>query len=151
MTDDPRPHHCIKCGRQIGPDESICEVCNRAGMVAPSASQYHGTMVVAIIAGVALLAIWASLSMRGVGPYGAEVLSVTFEPPNAALVTFEVGNQGTGRGFANCRVVVLDAAGHRLRTRSVTAGPLDGGETRTFTERVSGVVSEPDSAVIECR
>ena len=91
----PRPpRHCLKCGRQIGPDESICEVCNRAGMATPSATQYHGTMAVAIIAGVAGMAIWASLAMRGVGPYQAEVLSVTAGPPDAAVVTFTVDEPG---------------------------------------------------------
>ena len=45
------------------------QVCNRAGMVAPSASQYHGTVAVAIILAVAGLAFAASLSLRGVGPY----------------------------------------------------------------------------------
>ena len=49
-TADPRPmRNCYKCGREIGPDESICRVCNRAGMATPSASQYHGTIVVAIV------------------------------------------------------------------------------------------------------
>ena len=40
---------CIKCGREVGADESICEFCNRAGMATPSASQYHGTVAVAIV------------------------------------------------------------------------------------------------------
>lgn len=151
MTADPRPTRaCIKCGREIGPDESMCELCNRAGMAAPSASQYHGTMVVAIIAGVVALAVWASLAMGNVGPYHAEVLRVMPDPPNGALVTFEVGNTGTGRGFANCQLTVLDAGGHGMRTRSVTAGPLEGGETRSFTEQVRGLPSEPTSASIDC-
>src|ERR671918_2917001 len=98
------PRHCYKCGREIGPDESICDVCNRAGMATPSATQYHGTLVVAIIAGVAGLAIWASLSMRGIGPYRAEVVSVTDAPPDGALVTVLVENQGTARGAATCRL-----------------------------------------------
>ena len=62
MTEgDRRPlRSCIKCGRQIGPDETICEVCNRAGMATPSATQYHGTIVVAIVAGVIIMAIAAT-------------------------------------------------------------------------------------------
>ena len=66
--------NCYKCGREIGPDESICSVCNRAGMATPSASQYHGTIVVAIVAGVALLAVAASLAMRGVGPFRTDAI-----------------------------------------------------------------------------
>ena len=115
--------HCIKCGREIGPDESICEVCNRAGMATPSASQYHGTMVVAIIAGVVGLAIWASLAMRGVGPYQAEVVSVTSGTADAAVITFTVENQGTSRGSASCRLEARDANGVAIRATSVTGPP----------------------------
>ena len=39
MSDAARElRRCIKCGREVGPDESICEVCNRAGMATPSAT-----------------------------------------------------------------------------------------------------------------
>src|SRR2546430_16569381 len=48
--------HCYKCGREIGPDETICAICNRAGMATPSATQYHGTIVVAIVTGVVIMA-----------------------------------------------------------------------------------------------
>ena len=122
-----RPHlmQC-RCGREIGPDESICEVCNRAGMATPSASQYHGTMVVAIIAGVVGLAIWASLAMRGVGPYQAEVVSLTAGGADAAVVTFTVENQGTSRGSASCRLEARDANGFVIRATTVTTGQIDG-------------------------
>jgi predicted nucleic acid-binding Zn ribbon protein len=150
-TSDSRPpRQCIKCGREIGPDESICEVCNRAGMVTPSASQYHGTMVVAIIAGVVGLAIWASLAMRGVGPYQAEVVSVTAGAADAAVVTFTVENQGTSRGSASCRLEARDANGFAIRATSVTTGQIDGGETRTFTDQIDGLPQPPASVAATC-
>ena len=149
---DTRPaRHCYKCGREIGPDESICDVCNRAGMATPSASQYHGTIVVAIIAGVAALAIWASLSMRGVGPYRAEVVSITDAPPGAALVTLLVENQGTRRGAATCRLDARDANGLPLRTGSLVTGQLDGGSSGTFTGRLSGLREVPATVIPSCR
>lgn len=144
------PRHCYKCGREIGPDESICDVCNRAGMATPSASQYHGTMVVAIIAGVAGLAIWASLAMRGVGPYAADVLAIVPDPSDGAAVTFRVANEGTSRGFAKCQLQALDATGRVLRSRSVVAGPLEGGASRTFSERIPGLASLPASVTVSC-
>lgn len=148
---DSRPaRNCYKCGREIGPDESICAVCNRAGMATPSASQYHGTMAVAIIAGVVALAVWASLSMRGVGPYSGEVLSVTDSPPAGATVSYTVVNEGTARGFAKCQLSALDGAGRVIRSRSVVAGPLEGGASGTFSERMSGLSSTPDSVAIDC-
>ena len=148
---DPRPaRHCIKCGREIGPDESICEVCNQAGMATPSASQYHGTMVVAIIAGVVGLAIWASLAMRGVGPYSAEVVSVEAGGPNTAVVTFTVENQGTSRGAATCRLEARDANGFPVRAASVSTGQIDGGQTETFTDQIDGLPQLPASVVATC-
>jgi hypothetical protein len=149
---DTRPtRHCYKCGREIGPDESICDICNRAGMATPSANQYHGTIVVAIIAGVAAMAIWASFSMRGVGPYRAEVVSITEAPPGAALVTLRVENQGTSRGSATCRLDARDANGAPLRTGSMVTGQLDGGSSGTFTGRVGGLSELPASVIASCR
>lgn len=151
VTADPRPpRHCIKCGREIGPDESICAICNRAGMATPSASQYHGTMVVAIIAGVAALAIWASLAMRGVGPYEARVTDVVPAPPGAVEVTIEVENLGTSRGYGKCQLRALDAAGSTLRVQPVSAGPLEGGASGTFAARISGLAELPDEVMVSC-
>jgi phage tail sheath gpL-like len=148
---DPRaPRHCYKCGREIGPDESICEVCNRAGMATPSASQYHGTVAVAIIAGVVGLAIWASLAMRGIGPYAAEVVSVTAAGADTAVVTFTVVNQGTARGSATCRLEAHDANGFPVRATSVTTDQLDGGASATFTDQIDGLPQLPASVVATC-
>lgn len=144
------PRHCYKCGREVGPDETICEVCNRAGMATPSATQYHGTMVLAIIAGVAGLAIWGSLAMRGVGPYAASVESIVADTSDGAAVTFMVTNQGTSRGFAKCQLQAHDAGGRLLRTRSVVAGPLEGGASGTFTERIPGLPTLPASVTVAC-
>ena len=150
LTDPRPPRHCYKCGREIGPDESICEVCNRAGMATPSASQYHGTVAVAIIVGVVGLAIWASLAMRGVGPYQAEVVSVEAGAPNAAVVTFTVENQGTARGSATCRLEARDANGYPVRAASVSTGQIDGGQKETFTDQIDGLPQLPASVVATC-
>jgi predicted nucleic acid-binding Zn ribbon protein len=148
---DPRPaRHCIKCGREVGPDESICEICNRAGMATPSASQYHGTMVVGIIVGVVALAIWGSLAMRGVGPYEARVLAFEPAPPGAVEVTVEVTNLGTSRGYAKCRLSALDGAGSVLRVQPLSAGPLEGDATGSFTQRISGLSELPDAVTVSC-
>jgi len=148
---DSRPaRRCIKCGREVAPDESICEICNRAGMATPSASQYHGTLVVAIIAGVVGLAIWASLAMRGVGPYEARVLDVQPAPPGAVEVTVEVENLGTSRGYGKCQLRALDAGGTVLRVQALSAGPLEGGGSDTFTQRISGLAELPDSVGVSC-
>ena len=156
MTASPEPtdrrprRHCIKCGREIGPDESMCEVCNRAGMVAPAASQYHGTMILAIVAGVAALAIWGSFAMRGVGPYQADVVSFVPAPPGAIDVTLRIENQGTARGYAKCELRALDGGGGVLRLLPLQAGPLEGGATQTFTEHFPGLAELPETVAVSC-
>ena len=149
---DPRPnHHCIKCGREIGPDESICEVCNQAGMKTPSASQYHGTIVVAIIAGVVGLAFWGSLALRGVGPYAGDVLTVQADPPDGVQVTLRITNQGTKGGFASCILSAHDDAGRVMRSRTVSLGPVAGGTSTEFTERIGGLATQPGSVTVSCQ
>lgn len=141
--------NCIKCGREIGADESICEVCNRAGMVAPSASQYHGTVAVAIVLAVAALAFAASLSFRGVGPYAAQVNEVHAADPGWSI-TFAVTNEGTRAGRAKCQLVALGDAGERLRTRSAITLPIEGGATAEQTETIPGLQVEPAEVTVSC-
>lgn len=148
MSADAR--RCIKCGREVGPDESLCPTCNRAGMVAPSASQYHGTVVVAIVFAIAGLAIAASLALRGVGPYVARPLEIVPAPPNAVEVTLSVSNQGTRAGRAKCRILALDAHDGRLASQSIVSPQLAGGEEITLVERVPGLLQAPDSVTIDC-
>jgi hypothetical protein len=119
-------------------------------MATPSASQYHGTMVVAIIAGVVALAIWASLAMRGVGPYQATVVGFEPAPPSAIEVSVEVTNLGTARGYGKCQLRALDAGGGVLRVQPLSAGPLEGGGTGTFSQRISGLTELPDEVAVSC-
>lgn len=145
------PRRCIKCGREIGPDQSICEVCNRAGMATPSASQYHGTMVVAIITGVIGLAIWATLATRGIGPYQASVVNFAPVGGDAVAVTVQVSNEGTGRGTPICRLVAQDAQGVELRSAGLSTGQIDGGQSATFSGRIPGLAQPPAAVVVSCR
>ncbi|MEA2651686.1 MAG: hypothetical protein QOI85_1407 [Chloroflexota bacterium] len=144
------PRRCIKCGREVGPDESICEICNRAGMATPSASQYHGTVVVAIVLAVAGLAAAASFSMRGVGPYGAEVLRVQPAEPAGFAITYAVTNEGTRAGRAKCQLVALDDEGQQLRTRGTVTSQIAGGASAELIETVPGLQEKPASVTVSC-
>jgi predicted nucleic acid-binding Zn ribbon protein len=153
MTGGPRPEeprHCIKCGREVGADESICELCNRAGMATPSATQYHGTVVVAIVLAVAALAVAASLSLRGVGPYGAEIVRVEPREPIGYAITYAVTNEGTRPGRAKCQLIALAADGRRLRSIATVTSQIAGGASAELTESVPGLEVEPDSVTISC-
>jgi hypothetical protein len=150
MTQSPADvGHCIKCGREVAPDESICEICNRAGMTAPSATQYHGTIVAAILLAVVGLAVAASLSMRGVGPYSAEVRGVAAADPGYTII-IDVTNQGTAAGRAKCQVIALDGEGRRLRTANAISERLDGGASTTVTFSIPGLEVEPASVTTTC-
>jgi hypothetical protein len=151
VTVDPRPpRNCYKCGRQIGPDETICDVCNRAGMATPSATQYHGTIVVAIVAGVVIMAIAASLSLRGIGPFRGEAMRWGSDPPDGVVVEVQVTNEGTRAGRAKCQLTARDAAGNVLRTRSSISPQVPAGGTITFTDRIPGLPAAPDSVGVSC-
>lgn len=141
--------HCIKCGREIGPEESMCEICNRAGMVPPSATQYHGTMVLAIVVGIAALALAARLATSGVGPFEAQVLR--FGPVDgAAEVTFSVANLGTATGTATCRITALDAAGRPMQTRTAQVR-VDAAGSETVTESFGALRGTPREMTVDCR
>jgi hypothetical protein len=142
--------HCYKCGREIGPDQTICDVCNRAGMATPSATQYHGTIVVAIVAGVVIMAIAASLSLRGIGPFRGEALRWGSDPPDAVVVELQVTNEGTRPGRAKCQLTARDASNLVLRTRSTLSPQVPGGDTITFTERIPGLPVAPASVGVSC-
>ncbi len=127
--------HCIKCGREIGPDDSICEVCNRAGMATPSASQYHGTVAVAIILAVAGLAFAASLSLRGVGPYEGSVQVVAPAERAGYTISYVVTNEGSRAGRAKCQLVALDDDGRRIRSLDTVTSQIEGGGSAELTGR----------------
>lgn len=148
MTRDGRA--CIKCGRPIAADQTICQVCNRAGMQTPSATQYHGTIVVAIVAGVAALAVAGSLSLRGIGPFQGSALEVSAASGGGIEVTLEVVNRGTRAGRATCQIVATDAAGRRVASHSAESPSVDGGRSAVFRERLPGVDQTPANVRVDC-
>ncbi len=153
MTPSPTPaevRHCIKCGREVGPDESICAICNRAGMATPSTTQYHGTIAVAIILAVVALAVAASLSLRGVGPYAAEVRDVVDERPVGYAVTFAVTNEGPNAGRAKCQVVAFNQSGQRLRARNTVTEQIPGGESVEASTTLAGLEDDPADVTVTC-
>jgi hypothetical protein len=149
MTTSAQLGRCIKCGREIDANESVCEVCNRAGMTTPSASQYHGTVAAAIVLAVIALAVAASLSLRGVGPYEAEVRSVAPADPGYSI-TYSVTNEGTKAGRAKCQLIAIAASGERLRSRATLTTRIAGGATAQQTETIPGLADEPARVTVSC-
>jgi predicted nucleic acid-binding Zn ribbon protein len=141
--------HCIKCGREIGPDETICEICNRAGMATPSASQYHATMVAAIVIGVVLLAVAASIAMTGVGPFQAQTLDVR-AGADGVQVTVAVTNDGSKQGRAKCQLISEDRNGRSLDAHSTVSPPVPAGERITFVVPITRLSAVPASVTVSC-
>ena len=54
-------HRCLRCGAAVAPGTSVCRDCNPAGLPAPSSSQYHATVFIAVLLSIVVLAGWALL------------------------------------------------------------------------------------------
>ena len=70
---------------------------------APSPTQSHGTVMVALLAGFVGLAFLLWLSIRGVGPFTAEVVTSNVSG-TTATVTVSIHNEGRKGGHAKCRI-----------------------------------------------
>jgi hypothetical protein len=107
----PEPTHpCVRCGRPVTLDESLCEFCNPLGLSQPATSQAHGTVFLAIVGAVVLLAVAGRLALSGVGPFHGEVSAVT--PSGGGLaVALTVHNAGSKEGSSTCRITESERGG----------------------------------------
>ena len=145
------PGRCLKCGRPIDPEETMCEICNRAGMTSPAATQMHGTVAVAIIGSVIAMGVVASLLVGGVGPFSAEVLAIGPVAEASVVVTVEVANEGTKTGRARCELTAVNAEGSPL-ARTVALSPeVPAGESVDFDAQIPGLTTDPARVVARCQ
>ena len=127
---------CPRCQTPVQAGGKVCERCeqpvegpahalryNPAGLPTPSPVQGHATVLVGIIAAVALLAFGAWFVFRGVGPFRAEVVRQAVSADGSAVeVELLVVNEGERQGRARCRITGLGPDG-RVRTSQVTLSP----------------------------
>src|SRR4051794_18432657 len=128
----PEPTHpCVRCGRPVSLDESMCGFCNPLGLSQPATSQAHGTVFLAIAGAVVALAVAGRLAIAGVGPFRGEVSSL--QPTAAGLeVTLTVHNDGTSSGATTCRVTETER--HGTGPAAVILSPaIEPGSSRTFS------------------
>jgi hypothetical protein len=52
-----RYDRCVKCGQVVAYGQGACKSCNPAGLPAPSPTQYHATVFLAVLAVMAILAV----------------------------------------------------------------------------------------------
>lgn len=144
---------CPRCQTPVQAGGKVCERCeqplegpahalryNPAGLPTPSPVQGHATVLVGIIAAVALLAFGAWFVFRGVGPFRAEVVRHAVSADGAAVeVELRVFNDGDRQGRARCRITGLGPDG-RLRNSPVKLSPtVPGNGSVDFTLRGEGL------------
>ena len=106
------------------PGGKVCEHCelpldgpaavryNPAGLALPSPIQGHATVLLGVIAAVALLAFGAWFAAHGVGPFRSDVVSRSVDAGTGALVVdLRVHNDGSRGGKARCRVSAVKPDG----------------------------------------
>jgi hypothetical protein len=157
MTDQPglpafgTPGLCLKCGRPINPEETMCEVCNRAGMTSPAATQMHGTVAVAIIGAVVGMGLVAGFLVGGAGPYSADVVEVDPVAEAAVVVTVEVANDGSRAGRARCELTAMDEVGSPV-ARTVALSPqVPPGTSIDFEAQIPGLSDDPARVSVRCQ
>jgi hypothetical protein len=142
----PAPTHpCARCGAPVALDVGLCERCNPLGLKDAASSQVHGTVFVAVATAIGILAIAAHLAVAGIGPFVAEVTSVTAAPGGATgvVATISVRNDGSAAGTATCRI--SDPVDRGIRTSEVIYSPMiPPGTTIQFDHPNSfGTVGQP--------
>lgn len=105
---------CARCGRPTPVGVSLCEHDNPAGIGAPSATQAHGTILVAVIVGFAAFLLLGRVALGGVGPFPAEITARAAQSSGGVELAVRVTNEGQRATRATCRV-----------TRGGIAGPDD--------------------------
>jgi len=127
-------HPCVRCGRAVSLDESLCEFCNPLGLSQPATSQAHGTVFVGIVAAVVLLALLGRLALSGVGPFHGDVAGVTPSATGLA-VALTVRNDGSKEGSTTCRITDATRAG--TGPAAVVLTPhVPAGQSLTFSTNV---------------
>jgi DNA-directed RNA polymerase subunit RPC12/RpoP len=165
----PTETRCARCGRPVEPGEYLCSQCREevgpaatvapptttdadqeqrrrrwpGTMVRPSPVQYHATLLVTIFAALVVLALWAFLSHRGVGPFDAKLARQgPFRAGNVSVV-LAVTNQGSKTSRATCSIRAFDAADTAIDTTTVLTPPIPPHVTIDVTQTFRGLDSEP--------
>lgn len=144
----PVLERCPRCGTPRRGDLQVCVRCETPfdaigedvdlalpRPAAPSPSQSHGTVMVALLSGFVLLAFLLWLSVRGVGPFTATVVS-SETAGDKARVTVSVTNEGSKPGHGKCRIQRVSGTGDQQPPFQFLSQRVPGKSTITQTVEV---------------
>jgi len=129
-------------------DVSLCERCNPLGLQQPAASQVHGTVFVALVLAIVVLAVAGRAVLSGIGPFTAEVRQVL--PVEAGLaVTLAVQNDGSKAGVSTCRLTAT--ANRGIGASAIVHSPeIPPGQLLEFTATTDEFGREATPLSVEC-
>lgn len=128
----PEPTHpCVRCGVQVPLDVSLCERCNPLGLEQPATSQVHGTVFLALMVAIVVLAVAGRAALAGVGPFRGEIVEV-LPAPSGLAVTLAVQNEGSKTGATICRLTRTASRGTGA-SHIVQSPQIEPGQRREFT------------------
>ncbi len=142
-------HGCARCGAPVPVDVGLCENCNPLGLKDVASSQAHGTVLLAIVVGVAILAIVGRLALTGIGPFTGRVTGVVSSPPGLSI-TVQVTNEGTKPGQATCRLYDPTTPGIGPESTSVQSPRVDAGATTTFNTLMTTLGTTIRPVAVDC-
>lgn len=143
-------HGCVRCGRPVSLDDSMCDHCNPLGLAQPSATQVHGIAFVGLVIAVIGLALLGRFALSGIGPFSGEVAGVA--PGAAGLsVTLTVRNAGERTGATTCRIYDPAVGGITPDDAYVQSPRIEGGTSATFSELVTSLGTGVRPLAVACR
>ena len=142
-------HPCLRCGRPVPIEDSLCELCNPLGLKQPAATQVHAIAAGGILFFVLVLAVLARIGLSGVGPFSGSITSVEASSLGLA-VTISVANEGSKGAATTCRVVDADRPVGGP-SQIVQTPIVPSGETLTFTATVTNFGSAVRDLAVDCQ
>ena len=141
-------HACVRCGAQVPLDVALCERCNPLGLQQPASSQVHGTVFVALIVAIVVLAVAGRAALSGIGPFHGEIVQVL--PVEAGLaVTMTVRNDGSKQGATVCRLT--ESARGGLGPAEIVQSPQVGpGQAVEFTATTALFGTDATQLAVAC-
>jgi hypothetical protein len=118
---------------------------NPAGLALPSPIQGHATVLVGVIAAVALLAVGAWFAAHGVGPFRSQMVGRSVDTATGALVVdLRVHNDGSRGGKARCQVRAVKPDGSLVSSAVQLTPTIPGHGDVTIQQRAENMADAHD-------